>query len=162
MILFLDFDGVLHHHDVFVDGASDGKRFPAMRGPGALMQWAPNLKSILSSYPEVQVIVSSKWVWWFGLDFCRSALPPELAAKVIGATWEGSWAMPEGWVHLPRCEQIRLHVRRYGIKDWSALDDDSTGLAESDTDRFRFVICTPERGISDPAVLLELVEKLTR
>lgn len=160
MILFLDFDGVLHHHNVVVDLDVDRRRIPHLRGPGTLFQHAPLLSDSLIPYPDVAIIVSSKWAYWFGLDYCRANLPPSLAARVVGATWEGSWAMPLGWVHLPRCEQVRLHVRRHEIEDWIALDDDGEGLSDTDADRDRFVICDSERGISDSAVMDALFDRL--
>lgn len=99
---------------------------------------------------------------WFGLEFCRSALPPALAAKVIGGTWEGSENMPTGWIHLARCEQIRLHVRRHNNGKWIALDDDGAGLSAEDQDRDQFVICNSEYGISDPDAIEALIERLTK
>lgn len=162
MILLLDFDGVLHDADVIVERTPDGKRFPAMRGPGELMQWASILEATLTPYPEVQIVLSTQWVWWFGLEFCRSALPPALAAKVIGGTWEGSENMPTGWIHLARCEQIRLHVRRHNNGKWIALDDDGAGLSAENQDRDQFVICNSEYGISDPDAIEALIERLTK
>lgn len=159
MILFLDFDGVLHHYDVILD-MDDGTRHPVSRRPERLFSWATELSEALIPFPDVSLVLSTKWVWWFGLPYCRSAMPPSLSARVIGATWEGSWAMPEGWIHLPRCEQIRLHVRRYGIEDWIALDDDGAGLSDEDADRDRFVICDSERGVSDATVIDALVSTL--
>lgn len=150
MIIYLDFDGVLHPASVVVGKDSAGKRVPEMRGPGSLMMWAPVLEKALADLPQVQIVISSRWVWWFGIEFCRAALPPPLAAKVVGATWEGSENMPVGWIHLPRCEQILLHVRRHGIEDWIAIDDDDQGLNPEDVDRWRYIICPPELGIRDP------------
>lgn len=161
-ILLLDFDGVLHDVDVIVERNPDGKRFPTMRGPGELMQWVPILEAALTPYPDVQIVLSTQWVWWFGLEFCRSALPPTLAANVSGATWEGSENMPTGWIHLPRCEQIRLHVRRHKKEEWIALDDDGAGLPVEDQDRDQFVICDSEHGISDPDAINALIEQLRR
>lgn len=161
MIAFLDFDGVLHDVDVIVDRTPDGKRFPAMRGPGELMQWASILETTFSLHPEVQIVLSTKWVWWFGLEFCRSALPPALAAKVIGATWEGGENMPEGWIHWPRHRQCRFHAEKLGLREteWFAIDDDSTGLASDD--RRNFVITAPWLGVSEARALKEIEGKLT-
>lgn len=159
MILFLDFDGCLHHFDVVVERTPDGKSFPAMRGPGKLFEWAPLLEHAIAGIPDIQIVISSGWVWWFGLDFCRAALPPSLSTKVVSATWQGSENMPLGWVHLPRVEQVKLHARRHGIAHWVALDDDVTGL--SDDDRQNFVVCDPEKGMSDQNAALELAIKLT-
>jgi len=79
---------------------------------------------------------------------------------VIGATREGSENMPTGWIHLPRCEQIRLHVRRHKNGKWIALEDDGAGLSVEDQDRDLFVLCNSEHGISDPDVIDALIERL--
>lgn len=160
MILYLDFDGVLHPASVVVAKDSTGKRVPEMQGAGSLFQWAPVLERALADTPEVQIVLSTKWVWWFGIEFVRKALPPALASRVIGSTWEGSENMPVGWVHMPRCEQIRLHARRYGIEGWIAIDDDDQGL--DGDDREQFVVCHPEKGLSDPATVAELATRLRR
>src|ERR1035437_4369096 len=97
--------------------------------------------------------MSTKWVWCFGLPFCRTALPESLAARVIGATWEGTENMPEGWVHLDRCRQVRFHAERNGISstDWFGIDDDMQGMTKAD--RERFVLTKPWLGLNDRAAL---------
>lgn len=148
MILYLDFDGVLHPPHVVVGKGKAGKRIPRMQGPGHLFQWASALEHALVEIPELQIVLSTRWVWWFGLEFTRTALPPALASRVIGATWQGPENMPVGWVHLARCEQVRLHALRHQIEDWIALDDDDQGLADDAPDRDRFLLCDPELGLA--------------
>lgn len=160
MILYLDFDGVLHPSQVVVGKDNNGKRIPEMRGLGSLFQWASPLERALVDTPALRIVLSTRWVWWFGFDFTRAALPPALASRVIGATWEGSENMPVGWIHLNRCEQVRLHARRHRLEDWIALDDDNQGLDEKAQDRGRFVICDPELGISSERVQEEFASKM--
>lgn len=158
MILFLDFDGVLHPADVAVEKDENGKRLPVLQLPGKLFQWAPLLETALAPYHDVQIVLSTKWVWWFGLPFCKAALPESLAAKVVGATWEGSWQMPEGWVYWDRCRQVRHHAAGYGLEDWFAIDDDDRGLASSD--RGQWVITAPWLGVSEARAIREIEAKL--
>lgn len=157
-MIFLDFDGVLHDHDVVVDKTHDGKRFPVMRGLGELMQWVQHLEALIAPYPALQIDLSTKWVRWFGIDFCRAALPGSLATRVVGATWEGSWAIPEGWIHWTRQKQVQHHAEIYGIERWLALDDDDRGLAGDE--RERLVITAPSLGISDPLAQEQLQTRL--
>lgn len=158
LILFLDFDGVLHHWNVMVERTPDRKRIPIMEGPGELFQWVPHLEAALAAYPDTKIILSTKWVWWFGIEYCRDQLPASLAAKVIGATWEGGWVMPEGWSHWDRCRQIRFHAEKYQIERWFAIDDDDRGLASDD--REHWVITPVWLGVSDPLALQQIVEHL--
>lgn len=147
--LFLDFDGVLHGHAVTVAGKG-ADRHPEIEPPGRLFEWANKLEQIVEQHPEIEIVLSTRWVWWFGFDYCRACLPTILSQRVVGATWEGSECMPEGWIHLSRKDQILLHVQRYGITDWVAIDDDGTDVAEIDL--ASFIICDPSMGISDAIV----------
>jgi hypothetical protein len=158
VILFLDFDGVLHHHDVMVERIPDRTRIPIMQGPGELFQWVPQLESVIAPHPDVQIVLSTKWVWWFGIDYCRSRLPDALAARVIGATWEGGWAMPLCWIHWDRCRQIRHHVDKYAIDRWLAIDDDDHGLF--DEDRANWVVTDPSLGVAERDTMRLISEAL--
>lgn len=51
MILFLDFDGVLHPENVFLR-----RRRPCLGAPGELFMWAPILTDLLESAPDVQIV----------------------------------------------------------------------------------------------------------
>ena len=48
LILFLDFDGVLHPSQVVM-----GEHGPALIGDGALFMWADNLAPLLAAHPHV-------------------------------------------------------------------------------------------------------------
>jgi len=156
MILFLDFDGVLHYFNVVAELDADRTRYPFLRGPGQLFEWAPRLGEMLVPYPDVRIVLSTSWCPVFGLDYCRARLPSSLSTRVIGETSDGADTPADDRMLLSQCEQIRAYVRREGVKDWIALDDDREGLFDNDPDRDRFVICNPVLGLSEQRVLDEL------
>lgn len=96
MILFLDFDGVLHPDAVYLrlNGQVE------LRAEGALFMWAVRLAAALQSYPEVRIVLSTSWVRHLGFSRARKALPADLAAKVIGANWHS--ATGKGWPDYKR------------------------------------------------------------
>jgi len=57
MILFLDFDGVLHPDEVYL---VHGR--PVLRDDGSLFMWAPLLAEALTPFPDVQIVLSTSWV----------------------------------------------------------------------------------------------------
>jgi hypothetical protein len=70
MILFLDFDGVLH---------------PFSRPTGPLVL-VPRLERVLRDYPDVQVVISSAWRGVHTLHELRSFFSADIAARIIGVT----------------------------------------------------------------------------
>lgn len=137
MILFLDYDGVLHP-----DAAYLIKGKPVLRAGGELFMWMPVLEEILSPFPDVDIVLSTSWVRVLGFSRARDYLSPALRRRTIGATWhsamrrhsEGSHRVDENWfVALSRYQQIARYVDRAGerAKSWVALDDDDNGWPDN-------------------------------
>jgi hypothetical protein len=70
MILFLDFDGVLH---------------PLERPNGTLTN-LPRFEQVMRDYPAVEIVVSSAWREEHSLDVLRSFFAPDIANRIIGIT----------------------------------------------------------------------------
>jgi hypothetical protein len=71
MILFLDFDGVLHP-----DPAQPDQRFRSL----------PRLISVLRDHPDVEIVISSMWREKLSLDELREFFPTDIAERIIGTT----------------------------------------------------------------------------
>ena len=164
MILFLDFDGVLHPDDAYLVRGR-----PALRADGALFMWAAPLAALLDAHPQVQIVLSTSWARELGFARARRYLPDALSARVIGATWHSAMAFTSNgdyrprdrdtwWDRATRHQQIRRYVDRAPLADWIAVDDDSEGWA--DADRARLVLTSPDRGLGDPATIVRLRELL--
>ncbi|WP_439668985.1 HAD domain-containing protein [Cupriavidus necator] len=134
MILFLDYDGVLHPDAAYLVG---GK--PVLRAKGELFMWAPILEEALVPHPGVQIVLSTSWVRVLkSFTRTRAYLPPLLQDRVIGATWHSAMARHHEGVHrvdaswfseMSRYAQIARYVSRAGPRaaNWLAIDDDCEG-----------------------------------
>jgi hypothetical protein len=134
VILFLDFDGVLHPAEVF----KPARKPIELRAEGALMMHAHILEKIIQPF-DVQIILSTSWVRSLGYLKTVKRMPPALAERVIGATWHtgmvdvvaypytsGSYTS-DPFNFLTRFEQIRNYVIRHDVKSWLAIDDLHSG-----------------------------------
>jgi len=157
VILFLDFDGVLHPDAVYLRHSGQIE----LRTEGALFMWADRLAEALQHHPDVRIVLSTSWVRNIGFHRARKALPVELAAKVVGATWHS--AMGKGWPdYIPwdnqtRYEQIKAYLARLSAPHphrWIAVDDDAQGWANAEL--HRLIQTDPNLGLSAPETLAAL------
>lgn len=72
MIIFLDFDGVLHPE-------------PYAR-PELLLRELPRLERVLRHFPQAQIVVSSTWRNTRTLGELQDLFSPDVARQVIGVT----------------------------------------------------------------------------
>lgn len=158
MILFLDFDGVLHPDAVYLERGR-----PVLRADGELFMWSRHLVDALASAPHVRIVLSTSWARELRFARARDYLPAELRPRVIGATWHSGMATddehrPLGrdtwWDAATRYQQIRRYVDRAGITDWIAVDDKPEGWADADRDK---LVATDSRlGLSAPSARARL------
>jgi hypothetical protein len=154
MILFLDFDGVLHPEYVYLENGR-----PMLKGEGTLFMWAPLLVEALAPFPNVRIVLSTTWVRRRGFHRAKKVLPDALARRVVGATWHTDM-LHMGWGEHTRYGQIAGHVMRAHLSDWVAIDDDDYGW--QDSARERLVHTDGVLGLSGPGAVQELQEKLRR
>lgn len=152
MILFLDFDGVLHSSEVFVF-----RRQPVLRAEGTLFEHAGRLADALTDRPDIKIVLSISWVPRLGFDRAKSYLPPALQARVIGATWHNhAGLLKNDWLQLSRYVQVENYVRRHRLTHWLAIDDDDHGWPAME--RHHLVLCADaDRGIGNSATYEQLV-----
>lgn len=157
MILFLDFDGVLHPESVYLTGSG-----PKLGGDGELFMWAPILEQALMPYPQVRLVLSTSWVRHLGFSRAKKRLSPALQCRVVGSTWHSSmlkaWVDQVWWDQSSRHGQIIRYVARSGAQSWLALDDDDLGWPV--TDSHRLIRVDGSTGISDERVIDDLKLKL--
>lgn len=148
MILFLDFDGVLHPDAVYLQ-----KGGPVLKTDGALFMWAEHLEEALDQRSDVEIILSTSWVRIRSFERARKALPSKLRALVTGATWHSQVDWTE-WSEFTRYQQIRFYLRRRANVEWLAIDDDDEEWG--DGDRHRLVLTHPDKGLGDPEAQAKL------
>ena len=152
MILFLDFDGVLHPDNVRLAQYGYGEPLvPEILEPGyELFCWADALAAILDDedpHGRVKIILSTSWVNHF--PWASEYLPPSVRGRVIGEIKHG---------HLPRGALVALHAEINTLDRWIAIDDDCQDWPEEHL--HRLVRCDGKHGLSDLAVQKQLREKL--
>jgi hypothetical protein len=158
VILFLDYDGVLHPNEVWLD---DDNR-PYLAGAGELFMWMPRLMEILAPYPDLRIVLSTSWVSVLGFNRAKARLPLSLQAQVIGATWHSSFKrdseMSVWWSRATRYQQIIRYVLRRRVDDWIAIDDNAFGWDV--LHQRRLVLCDGDFGLSEAAVRDRLAARL--
>ena len=157
LLLYLDFDGVLHHESVM--RSPRGRIYLSAPDGYSLFQHVGLLEDLLAPYPEVRIVLSTSWVRVLRFSRALKRLPPSLQTRVIGATYHTE--MHEGaFARLPRAQQILDDVERRQPSGWLALDDDYCDWPSAH--RERLVRTDPREGISAPEVLAECKAKLKR
>ncbi|MES2948743.1 MAG: HAD domain-containing protein [Pseudomonadota bacterium] len=155
LVLYLDFDGVLHHENVLWHP----KKGAYLCAPSryTLFQHADLLAELLEPFPDVKIVLSTAWVRSYGCDHTAKRLPSALRKRVIGATFHSR--MDEStFVGIARGQQIWRDVVRRNPKDWLALDDEHEGWPPWCLSHY--VRTHMHEGISDPPVLAKIEEKL--
>lgn len=148
--LFLDVEGCLHPNEVW--------RVPGqglvLRGGGKLFMHAPRLIEALTPF-DVAIVLSSSWVPEVGIAATKREMPKELAARVVGATFDRRRA--RRWSQLTRYAQIAAYVQQFAIERWLAIDDDVFGWPA----RERHRLISPQSAVGLTSLDIELlVERL--
>jgi hypothetical protein len=154
-VLYLDYDGVLHHENVRVSH----KYGPFLQAPERyrLFQHAELLAELLAPYPQVQIVLSTSWAVNYGLTAASKKLPSELQARVIGGTFHNRFMHKQEFRDTHRGQQVAADVARRQPRDWLALDDDEEGWGSN---AHHHVLTHMYEGISDPEVLATFTKKL--
>lgn len=154
-VLYLDFDGVLHHEDVW----RHPRRGLYFGGKGAghtLFENGPILEQLLAPYPEVVIVLSTSWVRALRYSHAAAKLPLSLRERVIGATFH-TRMNANAFDSLTRANQVLQDVARREPKAWVAVDD---ALGWPTEVLPHFVPSDPAEGIASPSVTKDLERKL--
>lgn len=130
MLLFLDFDGVLHNDEVYLEPCNpmltESERQFVTRGGRRvtgtnLFEHCDRLAAALEPFPNVSIVITSTWREHFDLDALKGFLPPALAEQVIGVTPQ--YFSRGGLLHRVREIDAFLRDNDLGWEPWIALDD---------------------------------------
>ena len=157
LILYLDFDGVLHHENCLWH-PKIGAYLSAPEGY-VLFQHAELLEQFFAPYPQVRIVLSTTWVLRYSCSKAGKNLRPALCSRVIGATFHSNMRERE-FTALPRGLQVWSDVVKRKPRDWLAIDDVDEGWPEHA--RGHYVPTHKREGLSDLVVLAEFTEKLER
>lgn len=154
MILFLDFDGVLHPDQAYMT-----KSGVVLRCDGHnLFKHAELLADLLEPFPHIDIVLSTSWVFQLGFFAAKARLPIALQAKIKGATFHSQYEDKYLWPHYTRHEQIDTYVKRHRLTDWIAIDDDDDQWP--DGKRHHLIHTNEWGGIGDKTAQDELIAKI--
>lgn len=155
-ILYLDYDGVLHHDAVYW---SRDLGIHIRDAPGrVLFEWVSILEELLAPYPDVKIVLSTSWVRVRDFDFAKSKLPPALQARVVGATFHRREMRKWEFDNMSRGAQIYADVHRRRPACWLALDNDDVAWPAHCRDHL--IKTKDDLGLSDPEVQTAIRVKL--
>jgi Swiss Army Knife RNA repair-like protein len=147
VIVFLDFDGVLHP-----DPCSD---------PARLFESAPRLTQVVEEFPEIALVLSTAWRHTHSYEQMLGPLPAALRQHVIGCTPTFGDFEPVTAL-IPYCRQAECMqwMRQGRLQDepWLALDDRPSGFTPYCEN---LITCHPRYGF-DPTVSARLRSVLQR
>lgn len=156
-VLYLDFDGVLHHENVHWHSTKGPYIKDAPPGH-VLFQHVDLLVKLLAPYPLIRIVLSTSWVRRYGCAGAAKRLPMALRERVIGATFHSKMD-PVEFYGAPRGMQVWGDVvRRKPAAAWLALDDDYLHWPKWALEHY---VRTHEiEGISNTAVMAAIEAKL--
>lgn len=112
MVLFLDFDGVLHPEPCYEKDR--------------LFCCLPRLENSLIDFPFVDIVISSTWRETLTLPELRALFSPSFAGRIIGVTpsWEDHQDLLENIGYQWQAEiEAWLRVSGEPWRPWVAIDD---------------------------------------
>lgn len=171
MIIFLDFDGVLHPDAVY----HISNKPLQLRATGTLMMHASVLEDILDGHDPngyIRIILSTSWIRVLGFNKTLKKMTPGLRSRVDGATWHSGMSKWDGRPYsratdpfnaITRWKQIDWYLHRHNVQNWIAIDDLHSG-AETwpDNLRDRLVLTDGNKGLECPNTQAELKMKLQK
>lgn len=137
MIIYLDFDGVLHGADELA--LDENCRF--ISNP-KLFEYVPILEEILHPAPNAKIVVSSDWARLLDDANLVRILGQNLGNRFIGVVEQRGSS---------RSEEILADANKRCAAKWLALDDHPSVRSSAKKDK-RFIYCPPALGISDKSV----------
>lgn len=113
MILFLDFDGVLHPFFPRSDRSDEENQ---------LFAYLPRLEKVLRDHPVCRIVITSSWRKDRPWDQVVHAFSPDVVARIIGATP----VLRNQELLYSRYGEIVQFLENQGHSEcqWIALDDD--------------------------------------
>ncbi len=116
MILFLDFDGVLHPFFPRPDRSDEDNQ---------LFSYLPRLEAVLREWGDWQIVIASSWRENRPWERVIQAFSQDIAARIVGSTPVIKPKEPPYSKH-PRYDEVLAYLAANGRAEatWIALDDD--------------------------------------
>jgi hypothetical protein len=137
VILFLDFDGVLHLEgdDHILNGGVD-------------FCFLPRLEALLREFPHVKVVISSSWREQLAHQTLLKPFSEDSRARILGATPHSGFGLPPPYRQREGEILAWLQLHSAIGELWVALDD---AYWQFDRSKDHLVVCGSFTGFDDKA-----------
>lgn len=122
MILFLDFDGVLH---------------PCYGSPDGAFCYLERLEDVLRDFPAVRVVLTTSWREKTPIDYLVGNFSPDVRGRIIGGTPVIIQNEPPYRPYV-RHEEIKAYLKDRPAERYVILDDKAEWFPESETN---LIVC---------------------
>lgn len=160
--LFVDYDGTLHRGR----GLLDEKGNVSLDSGEPAFEYAPLLAKMLEPYPDVEIVLTTRWLQKLSLEQVVSFLPRALAKRVVGTTAGIPARFGYIKIGIDRTYVIRSFVFEKRLKNWLAVDDSVYGAHDLSTHFLdlteHLVLLDPKKGIGDPMAQQRVIDWLVR
>jgi hypothetical protein len=116
-----------------------------------VFEFAPLLVELLSPYPHVNIVLTTRWLQRLTLDEVVFCLPPELAWRVVGAIQDSGKKLSYPQGAIGERNFIVSYAYRRRLKTWLVIGDENPCPLEYKFSEpvEHFLLLDPARGISD-------------
>jgi hypothetical protein len=137
VILFLDFDGVLHPEgeDHILNGGAD-------------FCFLPRLEALLREFPHVSIVISSSWREQLLYETLLKPFSVDIRARILGATPHSGFGLPSPYRKREGDILAWLQLHDAVDEPWVALDD---AYWQFDRCKDHLVVCGSFTGFDDKA-----------
>lgn len=152
MVVYLNFDGVLHPNHL----SYRHRRLPELQCPGhTVFEYVPALAEALVEHPDAAVVLNTWWTYHLAVDACLELLPTFIRKRVLGTTLRT--AIYEG--ALPsRLREAEKHISAHA-KEILILDNSAARYCSNL--RPYLLLVDEERGLSCHSAMRALNRRLS-
>ncbi|MBC8642743.1 hypothetical protein IAG25_38755 [Caballeronia sp. EK] len=152
MILYLNFDGVLHPDQVFYEEGC----VPSLTAVGySALEHAYILARILGDRRGVNIVLNTWWTFYIGVDACTELLPSSLARRVSGSVLKCASSYSTRPVRLHEAERHIVACRDQAY----VVIDHSNAVYRRDV-LGKLLLTNPQEGLSNHAAQRSLARRI--
>src|SRR6218665_763186 len=123
--------------------------------------WAEAIRPLIEQW-DAAIVIRSSATQNLGLEAVKELAPDWMQPRIVGSA--GNTLL---FISYLECRKVNTsygvicrHVRQHEIKHWVAIDDKDDGWPQDSVSRKHLVLCNPDAGVQDAAVLERLDDAL--
>jgi hypothetical protein len=152
--LFLNYGGVLN----VGHGVVDHNGVVTLDSGRPLLEYAPYLVDVLTSWPQVQIVLTTSWLQSLGAGKTIALLPDQLRRRIVGTTLGTPPRFGEIRDGTAKTMTAIRHAAKHGLTTWLVVDDEAWGAPPGFEQHFLHT--DPETALGSPKARKQLREWL--